>query len=204
MFSSRGFGPLWRKWIRSTGCLCVRINNVDSAYLVAGKGLEQGDPLSLILFNLITNFFFKMLEKATSAHLIRGLLPQVVPRGAISLQYADDKTLSGIKINYNKCDLMTVNMDESQAGQYAQIFCCKLGTFPFKYYRISLHHSKLLKEDLQHVVDKIMNRANGWKGKIISHGGNLVLPKTCLSSIPTYLCLSLSSLNGQLKPSIVK
>lgn len=46
--------------------------------------------LSPILFNLITDAFSKMLEKAASAHLIRGLLPHAVRGGVISLQYADD------------------------------------------------------------------------------------------------------------------
>jgi hypothetical protein len=60
---------------------------------VAGKGLKQGDPLSPILFNFIAEVFTKTLAKAASNNLIKGLLPQVVPGGVISLQYADDTIL---------------------------------------------------------------------------------------------------------------
>lgn len=37
------------------------------------------------------------------------------------------------------------------------------------------------------MVDKIIKRIAGWKGKLLSYAGRLVLIKTCLSSIPVYL-----------------
>lgn len=54
------------------------------------KVWNWGTLFPQILLNLITDVFSKMLEKAASAHLIRGLLPQAVPGGVIGLQYADD------------------------------------------------------------------------------------------------------------------
>lgn len=82
---------------------------------------------------------------------------------------------------------MTLNLDPDQARAYAQVFCCKLGSFSFKYLGIPLHHSKLRKEDLQPVIDKVIKRIFGWRVKILSYGGKLVLLKTCISWIPTYL-----------------
>jgi hypothetical protein len=38
--------------------------------------------------------------------------------------------LSGMKINFNKSDLISINLDEEESHSYAQIFCCILGTFP--------------------------------------------------------------------------
>jgi hypothetical protein len=96
MLESRGFGPTIRKWIRSLlvgASFCVRINDENGPFFKAGKGLKQGDPSSPILFNLVADVFSKMLSKAVAARLIRGLLPQVVPGGVISLQYADDTIL---------------------------------------------------------------------------------------------------------------
>ena len=93
MLHSRGFGSIFRGWIRSLlvgGSFCVRINDFNSSFFKAGKGLKQGDPSSPILFNFVADVFTKMLCKAASNGLIRGLLPQVVPGGVISLQYADD------------------------------------------------------------------------------------------------------------------
>ena len=134
------------------GSFCVRVNDFNSAFFKARKGLKQGDPSSPILFNFVDDVFTKMLYKAAGRGLIRGLLPQVVPGGVISLQYADDTILflenneifarnlkwflscfegmSGMRINYHKSDLMTINVDSAQAVVFAQFFCCKLASFP--------------------------------------------------------------------------
>ena len=75
-----------------------------------------------------------MLKKAASQNLISGLLPHVIPGGVVSLQYADDtilflekstqkarkfkwllscfENLSGMKINFHKSDLMTINIED--------------------------------------------------------------------------------------------
>jgi hypothetical protein len=62
MLVSRGFGSKFRGWISKAlvdGSFCVRINDQNSQYFVAGKGLKQGDPLSPILFNCIAEFFYQ-------------------------------------------------------------------------------------------------------------------------------------------------
>ena len=134
--------------------------------------------------------------------------PEVCAGGIISLQYADDtllflehnldkaralkwmltcfEQLSGLKINYDKSDLVTIGMEEEETRAWAQTLCCKIGSFPFKYLGVPLHHTKLGRDDLQPVVDKILKRVAGWKGKLLSYGGRLVLLKTCLASIPIY------------------
>ena len=123
------------------GSFCVRINDINNAYFVAGKGLKQGDPLSPILFDLVGDVFSKMLFKASQNQLIKGLLSDVIPGGVISLQYADDTILflesdedmakklkwlltcfeqmSGMRINYHKSDLIPINLPEGQANQFA-------------------------------------------------------------------------------------
>jgi hypothetical protein len=212
MLASRGFGPRIRRWIQSFlvgGSSCVRINDTNGPYFKASRGLKQGDPCSPILFNLVADVFTKMLSKAAFAGLIRGLLPQVVPGGVISLQYADDTILflendermarnlkwflsyfeqmSGMKINFHKSDLMTINIGHEEANAFAQIFCCKIGAFPFKYLGVPLHFSKLRKKDLQPVVDKTLKRFSGWRGKLLNLQSRLILLKACIASIPMYL-----------------
>lgn len=56
-----------------------------------------------------------------------------------------------------------------------------------KYLGVPLHFEKLSKADLQPIVDKIMNRVAGWRGRLLSHAGRLELVRTCLVSIPVYL-----------------
>lgn len=56
-----------------------------------------------------------------------------------------------------------------------------------KYLGISLHHDRIRKEDIQPIIDKIIKRIAGWRGKLLSYSGRLILIKTCLASIPVYL-----------------
>jgi hypothetical protein len=187
-----------------------------------GENLEVGSLVAWLMvpyvcelmIKIVTEVFTKSLAKAASNSLIKGLLPQVVPGGVISLQYADDtilflesdihmarilkwiltcfENLSGLRINYHKSDLMTINLSEACAKEFAQVFCCNLGSFPFKYLGVPLHFTKLRREDLQPIIDRIIKKISGWRGKLISYEGKLILIKTCLASIPTYLLLVLN------------
>ena len=61
------------------------------------------------------------------------------------------------------------------------------GKFPIKYLGIPLHYEKLSKEDIQPLIDKILKRIAGWRGKLLSYRGRLTLIQACLASIPIYL-----------------
>jgi hypothetical protein len=95
--------------------------------------------------------------------------------------------ISGMRINYHKSDLIPINLDEEETQAYAKTFCCKIGKFPFVYLGVPLHYEKLRREDIQPVVDKIMKKIAGWKGRLLSFGARLTLLKACLASIPIYL-----------------
>ena len=123
-----------------------------------------------MLFNLVANVFSKMLVKAVNNGLIGGLLPHAIPSGVVSLQYVDDtilfiqdsveyaknlkwiltyfEKLSGLKINFHKSDLHTIHVYDAMSREFAQIFCCQFGEFPFKYLGVPLHFKKLRREDI--------------------------------------------------------
>jgi hypothetical protein len=92
-----------------------------------------------------------------------------------------------MKINYHKSDLTLINLGEEDTQEYAKIFCCKTGNFPFKQLGVSLHYEKLKRENIQPVVDKIMARISGWKGRLLSCGARLTFLRACLASILIYL-----------------
>lgn len=60
-------------------------------------------------------------------------------------------------------------------------------SLPIKYLGVPLHYSKLRREDLQPIIDKIIKSIAGWRGRLLSYVGRLILLKTCLASIPIYL-----------------
>lgn len=75
MLITRCFGAKWISWVKSVmyqGSVGIVLNNTSSSFFTAGKGLRQGDPLSLILFNLVADVFTKMLVKATRKGFVHG------------------------------------------------------------------------------------------------------------------------------------
>jgi hypothetical protein len=212
MLRQRGFSQRWIKKIHLLthgGSVGIRINDQNSDFFLTGKGLRQGDPMSPILYNLIADVFSKMLTRAANQGLVSGLLTRFRPGGVLSLQYADDTLLflqnnidealnlkwilsmfeqmSGMRINFEKCDLVPINVPEDQRNILSQVFGCKVSAFPIKYLGVPLHYGKLRKEDLQPLIDKIIKRIVGWRGRLMSYATRIVLIRSCLASIPTYL-----------------
>jgi hypothetical protein len=56
-----------------------------------------------------------------------------------------------------------------------------------KYLGVPLHYKKLRKEDLQPVIDKILKKAGGWRGRLLNHAAKLELVRSVLASISLYL-----------------
>jgi mannosylglycoprotein endo-beta-mannosidase len=186
MLQQRGFSPQWCDKIRflvQGGSVGVRINDCESDYFLTGKGLRQGDPLSPLLFNFVADVFTRMLVKAAQQNLISGLLQRFRDGGVFSLQYADDtllfikndvrqaqnlkwllsifEHLSGMRINFNKSDLVPINVTIEEVNVLAQVFGCKVSEFPLKYLGVPLHFGKLCKQDLQPLIDSIIKRIAG-------------------------------------------
>jgi hypothetical protein len=55
--------------------------------------------------------------------------------------------MSGLKINFEKSEIVMVGGDNTLAVKYAEIFNCQIGFFPIKYLGVPLSASRL------HVVD---------------------------------------------------
>ncbi|XP_071681453.1 secreted RxLR effector protein 78-like [Lolium perenne] len=74
----RGFPVLFRNWIvalLNTATSRVLLNGVAGPPFRLGRGLRQGDPLSLLLFVLAIDTLAQILERATShdiLHKLRG------------------------------------------------------------------------------------------------------------------------------------
>jgi hypothetical protein len=55
--------------------------------------------------------------------------------------------LLGLKINFHKSELFCYRVAKVNQFEYAQIFGCDLGTYPFRYLDIPMHHRKLMNKD---------------------------------------------------------
>jgi hypothetical protein len=210
----RGFGSKWIGWIESIlsrGSIELIINNVEGEFFQTGKGLRQGDPLQPPpLFNLVVYVLARMLQKDVRSDLIRGLGNDLVEGGVVSLQYVHDTILfvdkdvdkeeklkwiltyfelmSDMRVNYHKSELLPINMEQGvELEIFSDIFGCPVGDFSIKYLRIPLHYQTLRRDDLQPLIDKIIKRIAGWRGKLLTQAGRMILIKTCISSIPIHM-----------------
>jgi hypothetical protein len=103
-----------------------------------------------------------------------------------------------MRINFHKCDLIAINVEEEEAQTIAQSLCCRLGTFLMKYLGVPLHYKKLRKEDLQTVIDNILKKAGGWRGRLLNHAEKLELVRSVLASIPKFPKWALALINSQM------
>jgi hypothetical protein len=100
----------------------------------------------------VVDVFTRMLFKAAQQNLISGLLHNFRPGGVFSLQYADDtliflkndieqaqnlkwilalfEKISGTRINFNKSDLIPINVSVDDSHVPAQVFGYKISEFP--------------------------------------------------------------------------
>jgi hypothetical protein len=92
-----------------------------------------------------------------------------------------------MKINYHKSELMAINMEPLEVVPFLNIFQCVAKQFPVKYLGLPLYFNKLKREDLQPLVDNLLSRMAGWRGKILSTEAKIILIQTILSSIPIYM-----------------
>ena len=110
------------------------------------KGPRQGDPLSLILFNIVADMLAVMIGRAKEDGQFEGVIPHLVDGGLSILQYADDtiicmdhdtekawslklilsafEQLSGLKINFHRSELFCFGDAQEAAAQYAKLFGC--------------------------------------------------------------------------------
>ncbi|WVZ72675.1 hypothetical protein U9M48_021095 [Paspalum notatum var. saurae] len=175
----KGFSPLWYQWIQdfvSKGSVAVKVNNDVGRYFKTDKGLGQGDPLSPILFNLVVDMLAIFVTRAKEDGQISGLTPHLVDGGLSILQYADDT-------------ILFIEHDLEQAKNLKIILCAfeKLSGL-----KINFHKSKLFcygetKDYVEHYSHRFIKKLSGWKGKLLSYGGRLVLINSVLSSLAMFM-----------------
>jgi hypothetical protein len=95
--------------------------------------------------------------------------------------------LFGQKINFHKSELFYYGAARDLEEEYSQIFGCGMGTFPFRYLEILMHHRKLRNLDCKEVEERFENKLSNWKGKLLSVGGRLVLINSVLNSLSIFM-----------------
>ncbi|WVZ75219.1 hypothetical protein U9M48_023298 [Paspalum notatum var. saurae] len=190
-------------------------------YFQTRKAFRQGDLLSPILFNIVADMLAIILARAKEGGQIKSVIPHLVDDGSSILQYADDtiifmdhdlvqaknmklllcafKQLSGLKIHFHKSEIFCFGQAKEFESTYSHLFGCKTGTFSFRYLGIPMHYRKLRNTDWRMVEERFEKRLGGWKRKLLSVGGRLVLINTVLSSLSMFMLSFFEVPRGVLK-----
>jgi hypothetical protein len=128
------------------------------------KRAQTGDPLSLILFNIVADMLAIIINRAKNNGQIDGVVPHLIDNGLSILQYADNmiifmddniekaknlklllcafEELSELKINCHKNEIFCFGGARNSENMYSQLFGCQIGSYPFKYLGIPMHYKK--------------------------------------------------------------
>jgi len=70
----------------------IKVNDQLGPYFLK-KGLRQGDPMSLILFNIVADMLTIIISRAKESGQVEGVIPHLIQDGLSILQYADDTVI---------------------------------------------------------------------------------------------------------------
>lgn len=188
--------------------LVSKVNDKVGFYIKSHKGVRQVDPLSPILFNFAADSLSRMIENAQENGLFTGLLDHIISNGVAILQYADDtiiflkhdvegarnmklflyiyEIMAGLKINFNKSEVIMINDPDNWGSFYAHLFNCQIGTFPLKHLGVPVSPSRLHLCDWDCLVEKSNKRLDVWEGGNMTIAGRTTLIGTCLNNSPIY------------------
>ena len=142
--------------------------------------------MSPILFNIVVNMLTILIGRAKDNGQVGGLVPHLVDGGVSILQYADDtiifmehdlakarnmklvlclfEQLTGLKINFHKSELFCFGRAKEEQDSYRQLFGCELGSLPFSYLGIPIHHRKLTHKEWKCIEDRFEKKTKLLEG----------------------------------------
>ena len=84
-----------------------------------------------------------------------------------------------------------MNVDATSATEMADILGCSISSFPQTYLGLPLSPHKLRCTDYLPMLNSFDGYLAGWKARLLSTGGHMVLVNAVLSSLPIYYMSSI-------------
>jgi hypothetical protein len=94
--------------------------------------------------------------------------------------------MSGLKINFEKSEVMLILHDDDKIQTYSDLFNCQSGTWPIKYLGIPICARRPTVAEMRFLGDKTKKKISAWVGNNMSIGGRMIKIGACLSSTGVY------------------
>ena len=198
-----------------------------SNFFGSSRGIRQGDPLSLLLFDIVMKALSRMLDVAASAGQFSGFSVGSMASTSLMvshLLFADHTFIFcdaeptqianlrailarfeealGLSINLGKSELVLVGAVHN-LEVLVGLLGCRRSSLPLKYLGLLLGAKFKDLSIWNLILEKMEWRLAGWKRLYLSKGGKVTLIKSTLSSLPTYF-LSLLPLPGKVAKRMEK
>lgn len=85
---------------------------------------------------------------------------------------------SGLKINFKKSTLISINVDDDFVQRATLSLNCKSGSIPFVHLGIPVGANPRKKQTWLPVVELFKKKLSSWKNKFLSFGGRVILLKS--------------------------
>ncbi|KAJ4808570.1 RNA-directed DNA polymerase (reverse transcriptase)-related family protein [Rhynchospora pubera] len=96
------------------------------------------------------------------------------------------QNVSGLTVNAAKSSFVPCNLSFEACNLLMQLFHFQHADFPLQYLGLPLTVTRPTRDCFQPLLDIIEKKLAGWKGRLLSRSGRLVLVSSVLSSIPSY------------------
>ncbi|XP_039113810.1 uncharacterized protein LOC120249385 [Dioscorea cayenensis subsp. rotundata] len=173
------------------------------------RGVRQGDPISPLLFLLVTQNLSAILNHALHLNFLPGF-DSSLTRNFNHLMFADDLILiTKASRQAARNTLFCINMYSNITGQMpnlsksaiylpswfnkrvsksiASILGINIGSFPFTYLGAPISPHRITVRQLSPLVSKTATSIGAWNHAHISQAGRVVLLNSCIFSLPVYL-----------------
>lgn len=191
-------------------CFSVLVNGTPTDWFVSNKGLRQGDPLAPYLFIIAIEALIRKVKAAVGSG---DITPVKVARGAegiAQLNFADDCLLlfraslpeahhirdilknfclqSGEKVNFCKSKVYFGNcVHHRHKRLIKRVLGMHEGQMPMKYLGVVMDDKRLPMRAYDPILARIRSKLAGWKAKSLTFAGRVILIRSVLQAIPSYL-----------------
>ncbi|XP_072088190.1 uncharacterized protein [Arachis hypogaea] len=207
-----GFHEIWVKRLMA----CVKsthyrfkINGELSKKIIPQRGLRQGDPLSPYLFIIAAEVLTILMNEAQDKKLISGFKIASTAPTLTHLLFADDCIIlaeaceeeifqiisilnkyteaSGQRINLEKSGITFGSQVPIQTRvNIEEILGMTTWDSPGKYLGLPAYWGRSTAGVLTWIEEKVLNKLEGWKEKLLSQAGKEILIKAVIQAIPAY------------------